>query len=84
MDEGEEEPGDHHGAVDEGGVAESEAVEEASGLGSDDDSEKIDEEDAAELGRVEMKGRGGEIKVGVGEASDESEEDGGAHAEVGE
>ncbi len=42
-------PRDHHGAIDERGVAKAEAIEEAAGLRCDDGSEEIDEEDAAEL-----------------------------------
>ena len=50
--QGKEQAHDHHGAIDERGVAKAEAVEEAAGLRCDDGSEEIDEEDAAELSGV--------------------------------
>src|SRR5208282_2818980 len=84
IDQGEKQSRDHHGAVEDGGVAKAEVIEEPARLGCDDDSEQIDKEDASQLCRVQTERCGGKVEVGVGKASYQREERGSAHAEIGQ
>ncbi len=82
--QGKEQAGDHHGAIENDGVAKAEAIEKAARLRRDDGSEQIDEEDAAQLRRIQMERWRGQVEVRIGKAADQREERSRAHAEVGE